>query len=110
MITATYTGSYGHEHAVKVNGLVNRGQWFGKTWLVTVAMGFEGLCFVVEAEHEGDALDVFADSRFGHLIEPADLADDENNTFAGNDSHVVNLENVRIARCKVNYFAKRDSL
>jgi len=36
MITAT------DKHATyKVNGLTNRGQWFNKTWLILIGMGFE---------------------------------------------------------------------
>lgn len=106
MITATTNRN---PQPVKVHHLVNRGNWWGKTWLVTIQMGFEGLNFVIEADTEQDAIDELADSKYYHLIE-----DDNENTpedwrdYAGNESKRVNLDNVYIEQCTVNYFAKKE--
>ena len=124
MITATYNSTYhGSAHTEKVDHLVNRGEWFGKTWLIGIGMGFESTLLVIEADSESDAIDVLADSTYSHLIHGEVCGvchENQKNTdydysdcycdTAGNDSHPVNLDNVMICPCKVNYFAKADSL
>lgn len=114
MITATYTNHYGHTNAVKVDHLVNRGAWWGKTYLIEIGIGNGGgLTFVVEASSESDALDEFADSKYSHLIDvdPADIPQSEEEeehtdySRAGNDGHWVNLIDVALHPCTVNYFA-----
>lgn len=108
MVTATYNNK-----TVQVDRLVNRGEWFGQTWLIEVGVGFSSFYYVVEAHGETDAIDTLADSKYSKCIDcdPCDECKAENYddctcTFAGNDSHPVDLENVYIHRCKVNYFAK----
>lgn len=74
-------------------------------------MGFVTHMIVVEAENESDAIDALTDSNYGHLIKvaPEDVLSDDWQTYAGNYDEPVNLDEVRIlARCKVNYFAKKD--
>lgn len=103
MITAT-TKEYG---TVKVDFAINRGQWFGKTWLIEVGMGYDSCFVLVEADDESDAIDVLADSKRSYLIDTDEDLGDDWNTRAGNDGHLVNLDNVGIRRCTVNYFAPR---
>jgi hypothetical protein len=135
MITATYKNNYNQENTVKVDHLVNRGDWYGKTWLIGVGLGYSSFYYVVEARCESDAIDVLADSKHGHMIdgEVCDNCAEQNKLYqqaleagtgdyfdfnyddcycdtAGNDSHPVNLDNVYMWPCKVNYFAKSDSL
>ena len=109
MITATCNG-----YEYKIHGLINRGEWFGKTWLVCINIANAlNPCFVVEADHEQDLVDAFADSSRSHLIDTDEMceacvAGDYNNcecVMAGNDGHRVNLDYFNIiGRCKVNYF------
>lgn len=99
---------------------VNPRDWFGNTWLIEIGCGYSSAFYVVEAGTEQDAIDTLADSdEYGHLINvddqaeiaavqaiPCETADDcaeydrrvEQNGWdtAGNDSHFVDLENVRI--------------
>lgn len=122
MIVA-YTQSNDGERAVRVDAAINRGGWFGKAWLIFVPRGFEANVALVEADCEGDAIDTLADSSRGHWInsDPCDwcqanatnpdATDDEyaNCTcdLAGNDSHPVDIESVRMERVvRVDYFAK----
>ena len=101
-----------HETPVKVHGLVNRGQWFGKTWLIQITDGYWPLNLVVEADSVQDAIDELADSpRWSWNIDiddPDDVTDDTHR--AGNDSHPVDLDYVRVYRCRLDYFAPADSL
>lgn len=109
---------------VKVDHLVNRGAWYGETWLIARQAGFECYLFVVEAGCEGDAIDCLVDSKHGHLLKTDDLCevceqqerlqpdhrdyDECSCSFAGDCSDRVNLDLVSVLeRVKVNYFAKR---
>jgi len=112
MIKARASGTW-----IKVDGLANRGDWFGKTWLIGIGMGFETCMIVVEADNAQDAIDALTDSRYGHLIKTDDLcptceeADYDNCScaFAGNASERVSLDDIRILdRCKVDYFAPKN--
>ena len=112
MITASAKGS-----TYKVHNLVNRAQWFGKTWLLQIAVGYDSINFVVEADNEQDAIDEFTDSKYGHMIKTDELCiaceqrdyDNCQCTFGGNYSERIDLDYVYISKCKVNYFVKRDS-
>lgn len=104
------------KNTYNVDGLANRGQWFGKTWLLAIGVGFESINIVVEGDNETDIIDVFTDSSYGHLIKTDDKcsyceSEDYDNctcTFAGNCGERVNLDDIRIFKpCKVNYFAKK---
>jgi len=68
--------------------VVNPGEWFGKTWLLLIARGLEPDTYVVEADTVEDAINVFSDSRYGHLIHvPDSMLDDypeENRQYDGN--------------------------
>lgn len=86
---------------------INPGGWFGKPlWLIQVAIANAlNPFFVVEASDEQCAIDELADSeRYGHVINldeedakerEAEFGQD-NMTYAGNDSHPVDLDNVHI--------------
>jgi len=87
--------------------VVNPGGWFGKVWLIQVAIANAlNPLFAVEADTAQEAIDEFADSRFSNLIDvpeddqPKTDGDAEANchTTAGNDSHYVNLSNVTLTR------------
>jgi hypothetical protein len=115
MITATTLTR--KSQILKVDHLVNRGQWFGKTWLIGIQMGFEQALFIVEADNEGDALDTFTDSKYGHLIKTDEMCkyceakfyDLCICSYGGNASNRVNLDNVVFhGLVKVNYFAKKE--
>ena len=103
---------------IRFDGLVNRGGWFGETWIIGIGMGFETAMFLVEAGNETDALDEFVDSQYGHLIIDDDAMRDENWQYddfqitAGNCGYPIRSDDIRILeRCyDVDYFAKRDSL
>ena len=110
MITAT-ANFQGSTQTFKVDGLCNKGEWFGKTWLIGIGMGFSTSFFVVEGDNEQDVIDAFVDSKYGHLIklDEEDIEDEEEVVRAGNCGDPVDLTEVRfLARCKVNYFAKKD--
>lgn len=125
MITATTSkGTY------RIHFAINRGEWFSKTWLVQVGMSYTTCNVLVEAGNAQDAIDTLADSNRSYLIDTDVLCnaceqvakldpEDENNLeeieslhnacecdFAGNDGHRVDLDNVWVERCKVDYFAK----
>lgn len=100
----------------RVHSLVNRGRWFGKTWLLSIAVGFDSINFVIEADNESAAIDEFTDSKYGRMIKTDDLcnaceSENYNNcqcSFAGNYGDRVDLNYVSIQKCKVDYFAKKE--
>lgn len=47
---------------------VGAGEWFGKTYLIEVGIGYSSLFCVVEADNLSDAIDDLADSKYGHWI------------------------------------------
>ena len=48
--------------------IINPGSNFGNTFLIHAGVGNVSTPFIVEAYHEQDAIEAFADSRLGHLI------------------------------------------
>jgi len=126
MITAK-TVENGQVVVTKVHGVVNRGGWFGKTWLIGIGCGISCHYFVVEADCEQDAIDEFVDSRYGHLIKvdedeveekereyEALLAEGREEEFedwpcrGGNCGVPIDFDDVVVlVRCKVNYFASQ---
>ena len=119
MITA-YSKTIGK--AIRVDGLCNKGEWFGDTWLIGIGCGFDTAFYVAEAGSEGDAIDVFVDSKHGHMVKTDELCDvceaqeeiyercyDECTCdFAGNYGDRIDLTDLRILeRCKVEYFTKK---
>ena len=115
MITAEINNKY-YGGIYRVDRLINRGEWFGKTWFIGIGCGFDIHRIVVEADNEQDAIDTLTDSKYGHLIKTDELChacdiDDVDNCtceFAGNYGERVNLDEIRILqRCKVNYFAPK---
>lgn len=54
---------------IRVSGLVDRGKWFGQTWLVLIGEGYVPLVLVVEGDHEQAVVDAIVDSkRWGHEL------------------------------------------
>lgn len=87
--------------------VINPGGWFGKVWLIQVAISNAlNPFYAVEADSEQDAIDELADDEgYGHVINVDDddaPEDDEHNemgyTTAGNDGHWVDLNNVHIQK------------
>ena len=96
MVTATYHHKQGPQ-TVEVDGLVNPGDWFGRTMLV--AMG--GRWYVVEADHEQDAIDCIVDSdKYGKILTISEEEAEEREADgievyrAGNFGEPVDLEGV----------------
>ena len=53
--------------------VINAGDWFGKTWLLSIGGGFTPLFLIVEADSISDAISELADSEeWGHEIVVAD--------------------------------------
>lgn len=99
--------------AGKVNGqwldrtdwlpVLNHGDWFGKTWLVSVACGHFSISAIVEADHPGDAEEIAAEhEEFGRLvrIEPPDTADYTTVMEEDDEFVVYNLDGKELARAK----------
>lgn len=112
---------------IDVDGLVNRGGWFGKTWLVLIGSGFDPARLVVEADYEADVIDQIVDSkRWKHLLITDELCEacqeavasgEEDISYAncecvsaGNYGEPIDETLLRlIERCdKVDYFAKKE--
>lgn len=75
-------------------------------FLIQVAVGNTGgPSFVVEADYEQEAIDIFVDSEYGHwvIIDEADVEDEENQDRAGNESKPINLDNTIIRHCEVDF-------
>ncbi len=126
MITATGMDR-GHEITAKVDHVINRGGWFGKTWLIGIGCGYSTFFYVGEADNQGDAIDEFVDSKHGHLLkideEEVEKKDREYKAllelgkedefedfpFRGGDfGDPIDLDDVTVlCRCEVNYFAPR---
>jgi len=97
--------------------VVNPGGWFGKVYLVQIAIANAlNPFYAVEADSEQDAIDEFADSRFSHHIDvdeedwpkavegdDGDITDEESDYFrAGNDGHWVDLSNVGLTKAPMS--------
>jgi len=65
-VTAKWTGG-GRQYKAPV---INPGDWFGKTWLLSVCVSNTGgPQYVVEADNIAEAIDVLAeDEQYGHII------------------------------------------
>lgn len=101
------------QSAIRVDNLINKGQYFGETYLLGIGCGFDTHTFAIEASCEQDALEVFVDSKYGHLviIENADLKDYDEDyiSYYGNEGKPCDLDNVRILeKVTLNYFAKNN--
>ena len=115
MITATYKNGPMKGKEIAVDGLVNRGGWFGETWLVLVGSGFDPARLVIEAGNASEAIDELVDSpSWSHLIkmetckhcessEP--YCDCDDIEYAGNYSERIDGDLIRlIERCETHYF------
>jgi hypothetical protein len=117
MLEATPTNGFFKGRPMRAHGIVNRGGWFGKNWLVVVTIANAlHAAIIVEAEHEPAVIDELADSHWSHLIDQdeclycgtrAPFCDCDSAEYAGNDSHRIDTSYVTVLeRCKVDYFAK----
>jgi hypothetical protein len=62
-----------HGQALTDVPVINAGDWFGKTWLLSIGGGFTPLFLIVEADSVSDAISELADSEeYGHEIVVAD--------------------------------------
>lgn len=48
---------------IQVDGVISRGKWWGRRWLVGVGMGFECGLLLVEACDESSVIDEIVDSK-----------------------------------------------
>jgi hypothetical protein len=80
---------------IKDEDFINRGEWFGKTWVLGIGCGISTFFFLVEAGCEGDVIDTFVDSDKGHWLK-VEGDEEEWHTRAGNFGELVNLSEVRI--------------
>lgn len=120
---------------IRVSGLVDRGKWFGQTWLVLIGEGYVPLVLVVEGDHEQAVVDAIVDSkRWGHEltddVEPCKYCQEaielKNKGLeqeaeelmyrncecesGGNYGWLIDSTRITLMeRCKVNYFAKGES-
>ena len=78
------------EERIRVDRVVNKGGWFGVTWLLRIPCGFECLCVLVEAEHETAVVEELQESSW--FLK-----------WCGNDSELT-LEGARLDRCTAKWF------
>jgi hypothetical protein len=112
MIVAT-TEKYS---SLKIHGACNRGETLGTPWVIIIISGISSFHYLVIAQNEQDALDVYADSPHSHMtkleVEPSPEEEDWY-TQLGNFSEWYDPSNISrhgIQRCKLNYFAKKEDL
>jgi hypothetical protein len=95
------------QHEMRVDFALNRGEWFGETWMILIDMGLESTVILAEAGNMADAIDVLLDSRRAHLLtvdesEPIE----EWHSFGGNNGVRYDTERIRyVGRCTVDYFS-----
>ena len=100
---------------VCVKHLINRGGWYGETYLLGIGSGFWTLFFIVEAGYEQAALETYTGSKWAWntKITEDDARDrwgDEWEDYAyfddGGDIH--NIDDIRVLEpCEVDYFASK---
>ena len=99
MVTITANGTF-HGHELKDMPVINPGDWFGRTWLVEIGLGYSSTYLIVEADSMSDAIDELADSeKHGHhiIVEEADLKDyPEENRHYGPSGQVLDLDHLMI--------------
>jgi hypothetical protein len=79
--------------------VVNPGGHYGKVYLFQIAIANAlNPFYAIEAGSEQEAVDIFADSRFSHLIDVENCPPEEESWYAtaGNDGHFVDLNNCHI--------------
>lgn len=108
MAKVTATVHKPHWYQVNNPAIIGFDATYGREtyFLIQVAVGNAGgPSFVVEADHEQDAIDIFVDSDYGHwvIIDEADVEDNENQLRAGNEGKPINLDNTIIRRCEVDF-------
>lgn len=99
MITITANGTF-HGHELTDIPVINPDDWFGKTWLIEIGLGYSSTYLIVEADSMSDAIDELADNEtHGHhiIVEEANLADysDEDRHY-GPSGQVLDLDHLMI--------------
>lgn len=111
MITAT-SPEWG---MVKVDGLCNRGETLGDPWLIVVGSGYQSVCLIAITTNAQDAMDVYADSNHAYITKmdaPPPPEEEDWYCRLGNFGDWHDLSQTTrnsCVRCKVNYFAKKDT-
>jgi len=82
-----------------IDHFINRGGWWGKTWLIV--LGIDGSVFVVEADNECDALDMFIDSKYYSRIKCSQEDAEKYGGWGGNKGKPYMDEEMIIRRCDV---------
>lgn len=81
--------------------ILNPGCNFGNTFLIHAGVGNVSTPFIVEAYHEQDAIEAFADSKFGHLI----VLDEEMTEEALLDGTIDDYFYTESGYCDLSYFS-----
>jgi len=81
--------------------IINPGKCFGNTFLVCAGVGNVGTLFIVEAYHEQDAIEEFADSKYGHLI----VLDEDSAEEALLDGTIEEYVHTESGYCDLSYFS-----
>ena len=75
-----------------IDGVVRNGsnQW----WLIGIGMGFDTCTLLINANDESEAMDVYADSKYGHLtaIDPKDMT---NHLVSGRKQAIELMKQIR---------------
>lgn len=84
--------------------VINAGNWFGKTWLLSIGGGFTPLFLIVEADSASDAIDELANSEeFGHhiIVADDDLGDyPEDSRHYGPSGQVIDTDWLSVHGCE----------
>lgn len=99
MASITAKGTF-HGIELKDIPVINPGDWFGKTWLIEIGLGYSSTYLIVEADGMSDAIDELADNeKYGHhiVVEEADLDDyPEEDRHYGPSGEVLDLDHLMI--------------
>ena len=105
-----------YPQGVSVDGLCNRGAWWGRTWLLGFAHGYSSFFVVAEADNPTEALDAYADSRHARFsrVTLAEADEHEKDPCLPDPHRIGNFSEPHIfdlvvaEPCRVDYFAKRE--
>ena len=100
METTLTANGYANDVVFENVEVINAGQYFGNTFMVTAGVGNVGIQFIVEAYTEADAIEVFAESKYGHLI----VIDEETEQDAILDGCIDDYFYTESGYCDLSYF------
>lgn len=89
-----------------IDGVVRNGSslWY----LIGIGMGFSTCCLLINAEDESDAMDVYADSRYGHLT-AIDSKDMDDYLVPERKKAIDLMEQIETAACDAMYQLEHES-